>query len=92
MQDDRVIRARVTGRVQGVGFRAWTQATAQALGLRGWVRNAEDGSVGALLAGPPGAVDDMVAALHRGPPAARVERVEIGDSDERVAPGVRVLR
>lgn len=63
---------RVTGRVQGVGFRAWTAAEAGRLGLRGWVRNDPDGGVTALVAGPAAAVAAMTEALRRGPPGAVV--------------------
>ena len=66
---------RITGRVQGVGFRAWTAAEARVLGLSGWVRNEADGSVSALLSGPEGAVGQMLRALRRGPRLARVREV-----------------
>ena len=65
----------ITGRVQGVSFRAWTQAQARALGLRGWVRNTADGGVEAFLAGDPQAIADMLDRLEQGPRAARVNRV-----------------
>ncbi|MSR23385.1 MAG: acylphosphatase [Gemmatimonadetes bacterium] len=66
---------RVEGRVQGVGFRAWTVRTARALGLRGWVRNLPDGAVEAHVAGGSGAMARMREELGRGPGAARVDRV-----------------
>ena len=69
------VLARVTGRVQGVCYRAWTRDEAEALGLTGWVRNEPDGSVTALLAGPEADVTRMLEALWRGPPAARVSGV-----------------
>ncbi|RVT85578.1 acylphosphatase [Rhodobacteraceae bacterium CCMM004] len=72
---DIAMQVRVTGQVQGVGFRAWTQATAAHLGLRGWVRNLPNGSVEALLVGPKEAVGEMVTALHAGPGAAEVTQV-----------------
>ena len=68
---------RVEGRVQGVGFRWWCAGEARALGLAGYVRNRRDGSVEALLQGPPDAVARMEALLERGPPAARVDRVVV---------------
>ncbi|NRB17607.1 MAG: acylphosphatase [Rhodobacteraceae bacterium] len=49
---DIALRARITGRVQGVTFRAWTRSEAEQRGLSGWVRNEPDGSVRALLIGP----------------------------------------
>lgn len=67
--------ATITGRVQGVCYRAWTVQTARGLGLAGWVRNRADGSVEALFHGPAEAVDRMLAACHAGPPAARVAAV-----------------
>ncbi len=69
--------ARVRGRVQGVAFRAWTQAQAEKLGLKGWVRNNDDGSVSALFVGPKAAVDEMTAQLWGGPGAAAVEDVAV---------------
>lgn len=72
-----IVRVRVTGRVQGVFFRAWTAETARALSLSGWVRNCRDGSVEALFAGERGAVETMLERCREGPPAARVEAVEI---------------
>ncbi|MDR4305279.1 acylphosphatase [Chelatococcus sambhunathii] len=69
-------RILVTGRVQGVFYRKWAQATAAGLGLRGYVRNMSDGSVEALLAGPQERLDGFAEACRAGPPDARVERVE----------------
>ena len=72
----RVVRVVVRGRVQGVGYRAWTAAGARRRGLRGWVRNRPDGTVEAVFAGPDDGVAEMVAACGRGPPAARVDAIE----------------
>jgi acylphosphatase len=78
--DNDVVRAfRVTGRVQGVGFRWWTVRTADEEGVGGTVRNCADGSVEVKAAGPAEAVDRLRAALEHGPTAARVERVEEED-------------
>jgi len=63
---------RITGAVQGVGYRYALQHEAERLGLRGWVRNRRDGSVEALAQGPPPALDALTACARRGPPAARV--------------------
>ena len=68
-------RVRATGRVQGVAYRAWTRAVAASRGIRGWVRNRDDGSVEAVLAGPEDAVKAMIAAMSEGPGAARVTDV-----------------
>ena len=73
----RSIRVRITGHVQGVGFRAWTEQRANALGLSGWVRNAENGDVEAVFSGSTDAVNAMLAACKEGPRHARVERVEL---------------
>ncbi|HKT18436.1 MAG TPA: acylphosphatase [Stellaceae bacterium] len=66
----------ITGRVQGVGFRAFVMAEARARGLRGWVRNRRDGSVEALVIGEADEVAAMIERCKRGPRAARVDRVE----------------
>jgi acylphosphatase len=92
MADQCVLRARVTGRVQGVWFRGWTEREARRRGLKGWVRNEADGSVTMLLSGPRGDVEDMVAALHDGPPAARVDRVETAEVGEAAPEGFSVRR
>jgi acylphosphatase len=67
---------RVTGRVQGVGFRDWTRRRAEGLGLKGWVRNEADGAVTALIEGDDARIAEMMASLHKGPAMARVDRVE----------------
>lgn len=67
---------RVTGRVQGVGFRWWTRAQALRLGLGGTVRNAADGSVEVQASGPAPAVAELERLLNEGPPHARVRSVE----------------
>ena len=72
---------RITGRVQGVGFRAATVRQAHLLGITGWVRNAPDGSVEALLQGSPEQVDQMLSWLHRGPPQAKVAEVIHSQND-----------
>jgi acylphosphatase len=65
----------ITGRVQGVGFRAWTRREARRRALRGWVRNRSDGSVEALLIGAADVVELLIDACHRGPSLALVEVV-----------------
>ena len=67
---------RVTGAVQGVGFRWWTTRTAQQLGLRGAVKNQSDGSVEVHVIGPSQAVAALERRLAEGPAGARVKRVE----------------
>lgn len=70
-------RLAIHGRVQGVWYRASAKAEAQRLGLRGWVRNRLDGSVEALVIGPPDAVEAFVAWAYEGPPKAEVTRIDI---------------
>ncbi len=69
----------IRGRVQGIGFRAWTEVTALEYGLEGWVRNRRDGAVEALFAGPEEIVLTMVEACRQGPPGARVDAVDQRD-------------
>jgi acylphosphatase len=71
------LRLRITGRVQGVGYRASLAQMATAHGLRGWVRNRLDGSVEAVLSGPADACDAVIRWSHRGPPLARVDDVRV---------------
>ena len=67
---------RVTGRVQGVFFRAWMQDQARKHDLKGWVRNCDDGSVEAHLEGEESLIRWVGDLAYRGPTAARVDRVE----------------
>ena len=67
----------VSGRVQGVGFRYFTQATADREGLHGWVRNLPDGRVEAEAEGDAEAVERFERALRQGPRGARIEQVEV---------------
>jgi acylphosphatase len=77
----RVVRVKISGLVQGVGFRAWTQKEASALGLRGFVRNRRGGDVEAVFAGPSDAVAAICAACQHGPRSARVEHVTVEETD-----------
>lgn len=76
-EEMRVVHVRVEGRVQGVGYRAWTEVVATGLGLEGWVRNRRDGAVEAVFQGRPETVEDMLARCKEGPPAAHVTHVDI---------------
>ena len=67
--------ARITGRVQGVGFRAWTKLEADKRHLTGWVRNRRNGSVEALINGPPTHVQSLLNVFLEGLPLAWVEAV-----------------
>lgn len=69
------LQAHVSGRVQGVCFRAWTCEQAQDLALVGWVRNLSDGRVEFLAEGPESDLRTLLERSHQGPPAARVTEV-----------------
>ena len=79
---ERSLQLRITGRVQGVGYRAWALGEARRLGLRGWVRNRRDGSVEALVTGDENSVEAMIMACRGGPRLARVEEVTVGEADD----------
>jgi acylphosphatase len=66
----------VSGRVQGVGFRNFTEGEARRLGLTGWVTNLPDGRVEAVIEGPSGKIDQLLEKLNRGPRAAKVDKLE----------------
>ena len=83
MAPEKTVRLRITGEVQGVGYRIWATRTAAHLGLRGWVRNRSDGSVEVLATGPPQEVAAMIEASRRGPYGARVAEVTaVPDEDD----------
>lgn len=69
-------RVFIRGGVQGVGFRAWAEATATCRGIEGWVRNRRDGSVEAIFAGRKDLVLRMIELCREGPPGARVEAID----------------
>ena len=72
---------RITGQVQGVFFRAWTQGQARELGISGWIRNCPDGSVEAHLDGDEDAVARMIERMRHGPSDARVEDVLVEEAE-----------
>jgi len=78
----RSARLRITGRVQGVGYRAWMMQVAGRLGLRGWVRNRSDGGVEALVIGEEDAVARIIEACREGPFGARVAYVAVSDAND----------
>jgi acylphosphatase len=83
----------VTGRVQGVGYRAAVQGKALFLGLSGWVRNRDDDAVEGLVGGAsPKDLQAFREFLHHGPPAARVDNVEWNASAEEAQEGFLVRR
>jgi acylphosphatase len=73
---DVIFQVVIRGRVQGIGYRAWTEAMAAEQGVEGWVRNCRDGSVEALFAGPEEIVLTMIELCREGPPGARVDAID----------------
>jgi acylphosphatase len=91
----KTVRLRITGRVQGVGFRAFVADEAERRGLVGWVRNRADHSVEAVISGEADIVDEMLEACRRGPYGARVENIAVevaSESDLSGRPGFEILR
>ena len=73
---DVAVHVVISGRVQGVGYRAWTEDEARERGIKGWVRNRRDGSVEALFAGAESDVRAMIDTCRRGPPGARIDAID----------------
>ena len=90
-EDCRSVRVLIEGRVQGVGFRYWTERVARELGLDGWVRNRRDGSVEAVFAGPADDVSEMLDRCRDGPASAVVTTVRIVEQDADAPAGFEVL-
>lgn len=82
----------ISGRVQGVGFRAWVKRTADGLGVSGWVRNCPGGDVEAEFSGPEQAVTQMIAACHDGPEWSSVRDVHVVNASENHAGGLTIVR
>jgi acylphosphatase len=78
---------RITGRVQGIGFRDAMVVEAIAIGVRGWVRNRADGSVEAVVVGDDAAVQRLITWARRGPDAARVDHVTVTEMTSSIVPG-----
>jgi len=89
--EERTVRVRIEGRVQGVGYRFWTEEAAGGLGLAGWVRNRRDGSVEALFSGAVNGVAEMLDRCRTGPRAALVESVRILEEGGPAPAGFDVL-
>ena len=83
-------RVLVSGRVQGVAFRAATRTQARAGAVAGWVRNLPDGRVEAVFEGEAAAVDSLIAWCREGPSWARVERVDVEHEPPEGLPDFRV--
>jgi len=75
-RDRAIRRVVIRGRVQGIGYRVWTEREAQLRSIEGWVRNRRDGSVEAVFAGTPNAVAGMIEACWQGPALAHVEAID----------------
>ncbi|AWN38073.1 acylphosphatase [Methylobacterium radiodurans] len=91
MSGTKTVAVVISGRVQGVSYRAWTEREARARGLSGHVLNCEDGTVEAMFSGPEAAVDAMLAACRQGPPGARVDDVVATAPAEAPPSGFRIL-
>ena len=71
----------ISGRVQGVWFRASTKQKAEQLGLNGWVKNTFDGDVEAIFEGEENCIREMLDWCHQGPPMAKVEGIKVTEKD-----------
>lgn len=84
------VKVRITGRVQGVFFRAWIKDEAERLGVQGWIRNRLDGEVEGLFIGEAGAVEALLAACRKGPPQASVDQVTAEPAQGIAAAGFQI--
>ncbi|OGT36533.1 MAG: acylphosphatase [Gammaproteobacteria bacterium RIFCSPHIGHO2_12_FULL_38_14] len=91
MTDQICIHCIISGKVQGVWFRASTKAQADALGLTGWVRNLSDGRVEVMACGDPKLVDALKAWFKIGPRLARVDECISNDVPVQTFIGFQVL-
>ena len=82
----------VSGKVQGVFYRATTRERAREAGVTGWVKNLPDGRVEAVFEGPEDAVEEMVEWCHRGSDRARVEDVEVTHGEPEGFDGFEIRR
>jgi acylphosphatase len=85
----KAVHLRITGVVQGVGFRYWTTRAALSRGLRGWVRNRHDGSVEALVIGDEEAVEAMIEACRKGPSGSAVDDIAASPATDDGSHGFR---
>jgi acylphosphatase len=86
----RAVEVRITGRVQGVSFRAYAAHEAVRLELVGWARNEPDGAVAAHLEGPDEAVEEMLAWCRQGSPAADVDDLDVTEVEPNGASSFEV--
>lgn len=92
MQNLTRVHVYISGRVQGVAYRACTWEVADRLGLNGWVRNLPDGRVEAVFEGEAAIVEEMVRWCHQGPPAAIVKTVDVKQEPPENLQGFQILR
>ena len=81
----RRVRLIIRGRVQGVYYRTHTEKAATRLGLCGWVRNCDNGTVEVLVEGSDTRLEAFIAWCHQGSPTARVDRLEVSEETDEVA-------
>jgi acylphosphatase len=81
MADNKRVHVYLTGRVQGVGFRAFTRRRAKKLGIKGWVKNLADGRVEAVFSGPEKKVERMLELVGQGPNFAKVDNMKSKEED-----------
>ena len=84
-----VLHFLIRGRVQGVGFRWFVHREASELGLRGWVRNTDDGAVELVAAGPPEDLDEFRTELKKGSRGSRVDKITEHELAESEAASLR---
>jgi acylphosphatase len=89
--DVRTVQVRIAGRVQGVGYRYWTERVAGELGLSGWVRNRRDGTVEAVFSGAPDDVAEMLERCRAGPSSAQVTSIDVVENVAAPSPGFDML-
>ncbi|HJQ18161.1 MAG TPA: acylphosphatase [Allosphingosinicella sp.] len=85
-------RLLISGRVQGVFYRAWTERNARALGLGGWVRNLANGDVEVLATGADAAIAELIRRCWQGPQRAQVRDIKIEEADAEPVEGFRQRR
>ncbi len=93
MQNEVGVHIIVTGKVQGVGYRAFVQLHAANLGLRGWVRNCPDGTVESEADGEKAVLESFIEQLRQGPLFSRVETIQVDWTEaNRQTEGFKILR
>lgn len=87
----KTVHAAISGKVQGVCYRAWTVETAANLGIDGWVRNCRNGTVEAVFSGEESAIEQMLHTCKDGPPAAMVHSIDVTVTDTLPEAGFKQL-